>query len=96
MNKPTLCNCGFPQSFPLPHEHDRTDREAEIIKYFQLELDNLEDKNNEIWEDGYSFGIYKVKEMIEEIIGDGKIAYNKELDILKEKINKLKLMILLN
>ena len=51
----------------------------------------LEDKNNELWEDGYSFGIYKVREMIEEIMSDGKVAYNKELDILKEKISKLKL-----
>jgi hypothetical protein len=31
----------------------------------------------------------KCKEIIDEIMGNGKIAYNKELDILKERINKL-------
>ena len=59
----------------------------DFTDYFNEKLEEL---STEIWEDGYSFGIYKVKEIIEEIIGDGKIAYNKELDILKEKINNLK------
>ncbi|KKL82752.1 hypothetical protein LCGC14_1981650 [marine sediment metagenome] len=29
-----LCSCGFPQSFPIPHEHDRTERENQIIKHY--------------------------------------------------------------
>lgn len=33
MNK--LCSCGFPQSFPTPHEHDRTERENQIIKHYE-------------------------------------------------------------
>lgn len=27
-----LCKCGFPQSFPIPHEHDLTEREKRIIE----------------------------------------------------------------
>jgi hypothetical protein len=30
-----LCSCGMPQSFPIPHEHDRTEREKQIIAYYQ-------------------------------------------------------------
>jgi len=29
-----FCSCGKPQSFPLPHVHDRTYRETMIIDYF--------------------------------------------------------------
>lgn len=29
------CPCGFPQSSPIPHEHDQTDREKVIIKHFE-------------------------------------------------------------
>ncbi len=29
------CPCGFPQSSPIPHEHDQTDREKAIIKHFE-------------------------------------------------------------
>jgi len=28
-----LCSCGFPQSYPMPHEHDLTDREKQIIAH---------------------------------------------------------------
>ena len=62
-----------------------------MVRLIQDTTERLEDKNNELWEEGYGFGIYKVREMIEEIKSDGKMAYNKELDILKEKISKLKL-----
>ena len=61
-----------------------------IAKLLDSELSKLEDKNSEIWEDGYSFGLYKVKEIIAEIMEDGKVAYHKELDILKDKIDSLK------
>ncbi len=30
-----LCACGFPQSYPIPHEHDRTDRENQIIAHYE-------------------------------------------------------------
>ncbi len=33
--KGKLCSCGFPQSYPLPHEHDRTEREKQIIAHYQ-------------------------------------------------------------
>jgi len=33
--KGELCSCGFPQSYPIPHEHDRTDREKRIIAYYE-------------------------------------------------------------
>ncbi len=36
--KGELCSCGFPQSYPIPHEHDRTERENQIIQHYQ-ELD---------------------------------------------------------
>ena len=29
-----FCRCGSPQSFPIPHEHDQTKREKQIIKYY--------------------------------------------------------------
>lgn len=46
-----MCSCGSPQSFPIPHEHDRTEREENIMKclrmlhlkdliYFRNELQN--------------------------------------------------------
>ena len=35
-----------------------------IMSIIQEELAKLEDKNNELWEDGYSFGKYKCKETI--------------------------------
>jgi len=54
-------------------------------------LNFIESISTEVWKDGYSFGIYKVKEMIEDIMRNGKVAYNKELDILKEKISEIKL-----
>ncbi len=30
-----MCPCGFPQSWHIPHEHDQTDREKEIIEHFR-------------------------------------------------------------
>lgn len=29
-----MCSCGFPQSYPIPHEHDQTEREKQIIKHY--------------------------------------------------------------
>ncbi len=33
-NKKEFCSCGQPQSSPVPHEHDQTDREKAIIAYY--------------------------------------------------------------
>lgn len=33
--KREMCPCGFPQSHPIPHEHDRTDREKQIIAHYE-------------------------------------------------------------
>ncbi len=30
-----MCSCGNPQSHPIPHEHDQTERETAIIKHFR-------------------------------------------------------------
>jgi len=30
-----MCACGFPQSHPIPHEHDQTDREKAIIAHYE-------------------------------------------------------------
>lgn len=30
-----ICPCGFNQSMPVPHEHDRTSRERDIIDSFE-------------------------------------------------------------
>jgi len=39
------CSCGFPQSHPIPHEHDRTEREKVIIKYYEArQLEELDEK----------------------------------------------------
>lgn len=37
-----ICPCGNPQSYPIPHEHDRTDREHEIIAHFRAKIKELE------------------------------------------------------
>lgn len=34
-NTRELCSCGNPQSYPVPHEHDRTDRKKQIIKHYE-------------------------------------------------------------
>ena len=39
-NKKTFCSCGFPQSYPIPHEHDRTDRENIIIAHYEQAIVN--------------------------------------------------------
>ncbi len=41
MKDKVICSCGFAQSFPIPHEHDRTDRENEIINYLRTQIDAL-------------------------------------------------------
>lgn len=33
--EPKFCPCGHPQTFPIPHEHDQTNREKAIIGHFQ-------------------------------------------------------------
>lgn len=43
VDKNGYCPCGHPQSSPIPHEHDQTDREKAIIKYFtQQPIDALD------------------------------------------------------
>ena len=38
----TICSsCGFPQSFPIPHEHDRTEREKEIIAHYDRIIETM-------------------------------------------------------
>ena len=32
--KGELCSCGNPQSHPIPHEHDWTEREKQIIWHY--------------------------------------------------------------
>ena len=42
LNKPVdYCACGFPQSHPIPHEHDRTEREKAITAHYEKERDAL-------------------------------------------------------
>ena len=36
-----LCSCGFPQSCPIPHEHDQTVREQTIVKHFEGRIRDL-------------------------------------------------------
>ncbi|KKL52253.1 hypothetical protein LCGC14_2287360 [marine sediment metagenome] len=33
--KGEICSCGFPQSHPIPHEHDRTEREKQIVGHYE-------------------------------------------------------------
>lgn len=39
--KGKLCSCGFPQSCPIPHEHDQTVREKAIVKHFENRMRDL-------------------------------------------------------
>lgn len=41
MSKQEFCSCGMPQSKPIPHEHDLTDREKRIIIHFLTLNTNL-------------------------------------------------------
>lgn len=50
MNKIILCSCGFPQSHPIPHEHDQTNREKEIITYYKNQTELLKTLNKELYE----------------------------------------------
>jgi len=43
-----LCPCGFPQSYPIPHEHDRTQREQEIIEYYEAKIEEAKEQGREI------------------------------------------------
>ena len=36
-----ICSCGFPQSHPIPHEHDQTDREKAIVAYYSARIKAL-------------------------------------------------------
>ena len=40
-HKEKLCSCGFPQSEPIPHEHDQTDREKVIVEHFEKQHKGL-------------------------------------------------------
>lgn len=67
MNKDKkLCSCGMPQSFPIPHEHDLTEREQQIIKAMKMGGEMITKKalslTNKIYQaygssSGYLFGI---------------------------------------
>lgn len=41
MRTKKYCSCGFPQSHPIPHEHDQTDREKAIIKHYRESFDEV-------------------------------------------------------
>ncbi len=43
--KVEYCSCGFPQSHPLPHEHDRTKREKAIISHYRGKIQRLRQGN---------------------------------------------------
>lgn len=44
-----LCSCGNPQSYPLPHEHDRTEREKQIVLYYEGITKALYEALKEVW-----------------------------------------------
>lgn len=58
-----MCSCGFPQSFPIPHTHDQTDREKAIIARYTADIsaekETLE-KLQEIFKGG--FGRFEFEE----------------------------------
>lgn len=33
VDEKNICSCGFPQSYPIRHEHERTQRENDMIKH---------------------------------------------------------------
>ncbi len=39
MSEKEMCSCGFPQSYPVPHQHDWTEREKAIAKQIFKELE---------------------------------------------------------
>ena len=43
-----MCSCGFPQSFPIPHEHDRTDREIQIITHYKQKVHLAQQEFNQV------------------------------------------------
>jgi len=43
-----LCSCGNPQSHPIPHEHDLSAREKEIIAHYEARIKELEATNQDL------------------------------------------------
>jgi len=44
-----ICSCGFTQSYPIPHEHDRTEREQVIIDYYHKAEKEMEEVIKKYW-----------------------------------------------
>ena len=38
-----VCSCGMPQSYPIPHEHDQTEREKAIIAHYETQEAKLKE-----------------------------------------------------
>lgn len=52
-----FCSCGNPQSYPIPHEHDQTDREKQIIKHLEQAIT-----------DSFNKGVEEVLDEVERIV----------------------------
>ena len=42
-----MCSCGSPQSYPIPHEHDMTERELLILKQYAIETEKIKQERDE-------------------------------------------------
>jgi hypothetical protein len=73
-----FCSCGFPQSYPIPHEHDQTDREKLIVGNYENTLWFIWSIEHGAWwkprHNGYTellseAGLYKYREALKIVEG---------------------------
>ncbi len=57
--KGELCACGNPQSHPIPHEHDRTEREKQIIEHYESLLKDMYEVNKKLLQFAKDFGAHR-------------------------------------
>ena len=76
-----LCSCGFPQSFPIPHEHDQTKREKQIISYYKILIEQGKPKITKILLENLA----KYLKFLVDYTIENKLDYPMELAIANTK-----------
>lgn len=83
-----ICSCGMPQSFPIPHEHDRTERENQIINFYEKKIEELEEENQECSKNAMELAVEldENKKKVEL----GKVLVDKAVFLSDAQDNKIK------
>lgn len=84
--KAKLCSCGFPQSYPIPHEHDRTEREKQIIGHYENLLRGPKVTREELIRTSYAVIDEGIGPVIDEVI---KLLRSRGLPVVEEEGPKI-------